>query len=215
MTENSFDQERALSLSAFNILNSSKDLNALCDSISEAFHRTSRKWSVDEGEDESHEINDWITASWAQTLVLRDREGRRNSKPIGSITYLVRLCGLNDYARDNPEWPWLGQACVIVAWQTGTSNGWAIGDFEPDWRDCIFHRGYGLWAWNETEGSNRANDDAHFFVLPVFSLHNENDIAKFVLKPFEMLFSEDDPHKHAVKALDSVPVLLPTSNKQT
>ncbi len=134
-------------------------------------------------------------------------------KPIGSVSIIVRLCNSHDCDGALPNWPWLDQACLILAWCVEAPvndewNYWRIGEFEVNQanRNHIAHVGDGLWVWQKDE-----QNSSYFFAPPIFALTDEQALKRFVLAPLKALFAAENPEALAKEALSDVPVLMPAS----
>ena len=194
----------ALFQSAQNLRKSSKDLDALYETIWERLDgkRVGKTKIADFDREDDGCSSDWIGWCWAGHGKLRGEAEQRR----GTISYLVRLCGSEDVDVDQPAKPWLSQACVIVGWQWDTNNVWLIEEFEASDADVLQYRDNGLWAYHDED----QDDFAFFYVLPLFALTSEQDIDEFILAPLQMLFPADDPAATAETALRGVPFLCPS-----
>jgi len=201
-------KSRALFQSAQNLRSSSLDLDALeenlwdalCENLADICNVTNRTENK-----EPVEVS-WVYSAHSCTGLVKSIGSNRSI--LGKITYVIRLCGTNAPPEEESvgKWPWLGQACVIMAWDRVRHLPWRIREFEPPNLVSIRHHGNGLWAW---QYSADQNDCAYFFALPIFSLKNSADLKKYIIWPFKKLFYADIPLEVAAKALDKVPVLKP------
>ena len=218
MSDNYFEKGQILFRSAENLRRSSSDLNALMNSIWEMISEKKVDFgNVELAKPQEGISNDgWIYSSSACNFILYEnlsatrspKPGRKpKQKPIGTITILVRLCGIEEDESAELQWPWLNQACLIVGWHKSRQESgeiWAIENFEARSENTIHHCTNGLWVWKED-----VDDYAFFFALPIFALRNENDLKNLVLKPLKILFETDDPRSMAATALSNIPALTP------
>lgn len=200
---------RSLFLSAQNLRRSAPDLDALLDSL----------WEVVEAEyfgpiedlgDEDSDDHGWISTGYAYNaaVLARGKKGKPLKQPIGSPTFIVRLCSTGEVEDESAHWPWLDQACLIVGWHGSDTpdDYWEIGNFEPTDENVanIAHAGSGLWAW-APDGEYYS----HFFAIPIFALRNEHDLKKYALRPLKALFDSGDPVAAAPDVLKDIPALQP------
>ena len=204
---NPFSEEgRKLFVSTENLRRSAPQLNSMWDAFWDFLLENKIEIGtikVHEG-DYEEECDDWVkTAQCDHVYVKQKTTGRGKPKTIGSISAIVRLCGTNAGANTSAAWPWLDQACFIVAWHK-TNEIWCLENFEPTHDSPIEHRGNGLWVWAEDD-----HDFSYFFVLPLFSLTSEEILFTNALKPLEQLFNANDPTEIAAGVLRDIPVLKP------
>jgi hypothetical protein len=211
---------RKLFRSAENLRSSSVDLSALMESLEKVLSKGGIG-DVRDAKDAEIEDSDWT--DWFNCACSRNKDVR-NKNPgkkgpasvVGTLTYIVRLCGAENATEQNLDWPWMDQTCLIMGWHKEKGEYWWIEFFDPNNSEAenICHHGNGLWGWQDT-GYEDAADAAYyggfFFALPIFALRNESDLMKFVLEPLKILFEADHPHTVAAEALAGVPVLTPAA----
>lgn len=172
----------------------------------------------DLGDEGAGDENGWLATGYAynaQVLSYPEQSPVKRGRPpkpiqIGSLTFIVRLCNIEEALDDAVDWPWLDQACLILGWHAADAPNdyWEIENFEPKDKnvECIAHVSSGLWAW-QLDGKYYS----YFFAIPIFALRNEHDLKKFVLRPLKTLFDSEDPVVSASEVLKHVPVMLATS----
>lgn len=204
---------RWLFQSAQNVRRSNADLNALLESLEEIVEKGYFKQIERlEDEDTAYE-SDWISTGFAYNASVRMPRipPQRKDRHIGSLTFIVRLCNLAEAENEPIDWPWLDQACLIVAWHRSQSDDdqWEIENFEPTDENVasIYHRGGGVWEW-KPEPSDKYK--AYFFAIPIFSLRNESDLKRYALAPLKALFYSEDPVTSARDVLKGVPAMQPS-----
>jgi hypothetical protein len=199
-------QGRNLFVSADNIRRTSADLDALWASMLEALEGQTFGGGVatEPKKRDSSYSTGWISSIYAQTFEIRKPPKKDGSagKVISTISFAIRLCGNSDVF-DEPVFPWLDQAALIVAWQP-FDDEWAAEDFEADNAEHIKHYGQGLYGWGDDGPSG-----AHLYALPLFAMRTEKDIAAFVITPLETFLLSDNPAEEAASAFKGVPVLRP------
>ena len=200
---------RSLFLSAQNLRRSAPDLDALMDSLWEVVTEEYFGPIEDLG-DEASDDHGWISTGYAYNAAVleRGKSGKPLKRPIGSLTFIVRLCNTGEVEDELVRWPWLEQACLIVGWHgsNAPNDSWGIWNFEPTDENVahIVHAGSGLWAW-----TNDGEYYAHFFAIPIFALRNEHDLQKYALRPLKALFDSEDPVAAAPEELKDIPALQP------
>lgn len=202
MIDDDIENGRKLFRSAENLRRSSLDLDALMESLHEiVMEETFADGAIEKvkGEDESSGT-DWVTHIYTDNYKIR-RTGRGRAL-LGTITFVVRLCGEEEPV-DGPDWPWLDQACLLVCWHKDVDDHWYAGNFEPSEEAHIRDHRNGLWSWQHD-----GEDWSYFFALPIFSLRNEADLRRLVVKPFKILFESDDIPGAIAAAFMNVPVLM-------
>lgn len=207
MSQDPNEESKILLESAANVMRSAQNLDTLFSSLYDILSETDfgGRNKDDSGNDGSSG-NDWITPVYTRNILVKQLcRGRR--QPKGRITYLVRLCGVEDDA-EGLDWPWQTHACLIVGWLHGGKGGWAPEDFEPSQSGSIHHLGNGLWG--RGDGPDEV-ENGYFFVLPLFALRCDDDLRNFVAKPLEALFQADAPRTAAPAALSGIPVMGPLS----
>ncbi|PLS21967.1 hypothetical protein C0U40_05865 [Amylibacter cionae] len=206
-TDKAVENGKILFQSAENLMQAALDLDALMESIWDLL--AEETFLGGEMKDSSHADdnsgNDWITPIYSANGEVRGKG--KGSPRLGTITYVVRLCGKGSLLPPLPNWPWLEQASLFVGWHK-LNDYWGPEDFEPSEADNLHHRGHGLWAYRDEKDRQ---DYGHFFALPLFSLRTENDLKRFIVTPLKTLFQADDLEAVVKEALREVPVLLPSS----
>ncbi len=210
---------RRLFQSTENLRKSIPDLYALIDSLRNFVEEEEFFGEVtDLGDEDAGGKGEWLSTAYAYNAGVMSSPKRvqgqkgpnKSPKQIGTISIITRLCNSDDLNDAIPAWPWLNQACLIVAWhpKDNPEDNWEIENFEPNDENVvsIVHLGKGLWSWREDE-----KDYAYFFVLPIFALRNEFDLKRFALHPLKLLFDADDPGAVAEDAFRNVHVLMPQS----
>lgn len=201
------EEGKTLFRSAENLRRAALDLNALMDSIWDILsEETFLGGEVrDAHKEDDYFGNDWITPIYASNGEVR---GKGKGAPrLGTITYVVRLCGNSVPFAPLPNLPWLDQACLFIGWHKG-NDYWGPEDFEPSEEANLHHRGRGLWAYREHEDSE---DYGNFFALPIFALRTEDDLKRIVVEPLKKLFQAKDPELVVEDTLRDIPVLMPSS----
>ena len=211
---------RMLFQSAENLRRSAPDLDAMLSSLWEILETKEFFADIaDLGDEDNGGSGEWIATAYTYNAGILSKAKRapgqrgrsKNPKQIGTISIVVRLCNSTDLEGDLPDWPWLEQACLIMGWHLGqdADDVWKIANFDPEDEALasIGHVGDGLWAWSDEQGEN-----AHFIVLPIFALTDEDALKRFALRPVKSLFNANDPKSVARSALQDVPVLFPTSS---
>lgn len=204
MTDETWSENgKTLFQSAENLRKASLDLDAMCESLWEITFDA--KFAGGFVKNAPKEDDNWET-DWIIPIYTGNGEVRasgKGSRRLGTITYVVRLCGSEDPAEGPSDWPWLDQACLFVGWHR-SDKYWTPEDFEPSKAETIRHLDAGLWARHDGGGAR-----GFFFVLPLFALRDEGDLKQFILKPLQALFGEDNPVNAAKGAFKGVPVLQP------
>ena len=160
----------------------------------------------DAGEEDESDETDWVTWACSGNAKVRVRKAKRGRASFaGTVTCIIRLCGSEDAAEQDPGWPWLNQACLIMGWHKN-DDFWYLENFEPANVANVHHRGDGLWAWQDADDKG---DYAFFFALPIFALRDEGELKRLALTPLKVLFEADDPRAAAAAAFNGVPVLQP------
>jgi len=205
--EEMFKYGQRLFQSAENLRKSALDLDALMESIWDVL--SEEKFDGGQVKDALKEDdkfgNDWITPIYSGNAEVRGRG--KGSPRLGTITYVVRLCGNDAPVTQRPNWPWLDQACLFIGWHK-CNDFWGIEDFEPSEAENLHHRGHGLWAYRDHED---VKDYGYFFALPIFALQSETGIKRDIVDPLKTLFEADNPKLVAQEAFRGVPVLVPPS----
>ena len=149
--EEMIENGQRLFQSAENMRRSALDLDALMESLWDLL--LEETFAGGEVKDASREDdssgNDWITPTYTGNGEIRSKG--KGSPRLGTITYVVRLCGNGAPTSELPNWPWLNQACLFVGWHK-SNDYWGPEDFEPSEADNLHHRGQGLWAYGDREG---------------------------------------------------------------
>jgi hypothetical protein len=215
--EEIIENGRRLFQSAENLRKSAPDLDALMGSLWEAVEETKFFGEiVDLGDEDTGGDGEWLAPAYAYNAAVLSYPERlpgqlganKKPKPIGTLTFIMRLCNSGGAEEHTVKWPWLDQACLILGWHPkyNTKDNWEIDNFNPEDENiaAIIHIGNGLWAWREQE-----ENYAYFFTIPIFALRNENDLRRFALVPLKRLFNSDDPVLTAEEVLSGVPVLQP------
>ncbi|SDG52037.1 hypothetical protein SAMN04488245_103129 [Alloyangia pacifica] len=170
----------------------------------------------DLGDEGAGDEDDWLATGYAYNAkVLRRPElspvkRGRPPKPIqlGTLTFIVRLCNIEEVEDKSVDWPWLDQACLILGWRASDAPNdyWEIENFEPKDENVasIAHAGSGLWAW-----PLNGKYYSYFFSIPIFALRNEHDLKKYALRPLKALFDSEDPVAAASEVLKHVPTMQP------
>jgi len=187
--EEILENGRNLFQSAENLRQSAPDLDALMASLSDLLSKETfagGKAKYASREDDSSG-NDWIATTYTGNFEVRGQG--RGAPRIGTITYVVRLCGNDAPSSQDPTWPWLDQACLFVGWHRN-HDYWGPEDFEPSEARNLHHRKHGLWAYCHPEENE---DSAYFFAVPIFALQNEKDLRCVVVDPLTTLFQNDSP----------------------
>lgn len=216
-TEEIIESGRRLFQSAENLRQSAPDLNALMLSIWEALEETTLFGDVEDlGDEGTGGDEEWLTTAYAYNAAVFSSPERlqgqrgpsKKPKRIGTLTFIVRLCGQRGVEEYTAKWPWLDQACLIVGWhpKDNPDDNWVIDNFDPEDENLagIIHVGNGLWAWQE-----QGKKYAYFFAIPIFAFRNENDLKRLALRPLKILFDSDDPVHAAEEALRGVLALQP------
>ena len=190
MLEETASNDQFLFRSAANIRRASVELTAMLDSL----WRMLVSGEIDLGKIVDAGVGDdtgadWVTKSlayYAKVIGCRRRQ-------LGTITFLIRLCGREETGGDLPNWPWLDRACLIVGWHTGDDKKrfdcWEAEHFEPSFgADNIRNDSGRVWTCIE-EGEAYSS----FFVVPVSALKDDSDLKKHVLEPLKALFEGGDP----------------------
>lgn len=200
-------QGQTLFQSAENLRKSALDLDALMESVWDVLSEESfAGGEVREANKEDDSFgNDWVTPIYTGNGEVRGKG--KGSPRLGTITYVVRLCGNDAPVTQRPDWPWLDQACLFIGWHK-QNDFWGPEDFEPSEAESLHHRGDGLWAYKDHDDNE---DYGFFFVLPIFELKNEKNVKEYIVNPLKHLFNADDPKSVAEDALGEAPVLLPSS----
>lgn len=202
--------------SAQNVRNSARDMQALLDSVWERMKKREFFGEMMDLEDDyARDDFEWLLTAYAynaQIMSAPPKTGKGRppkSKPIGSISIIVRLCNPDPLPEDVPDWPWLNQACLIIAWCNENSADvyWSVGGFDltSENKRCIEHRGNGVWGWQD-------DCSGHFYVLPLFALRGEAEIDRFVVNPLQALLNADDLDAASVTAFNDAPVLTPVTS---
>lgn len=215
--EEIIENGRRLFQSAQNLRQSAPDLDALMESLWEAIEANKFFGEIEDlGDEDAGGNGKWLATAYAYNAAVLSYSERlpgqrgpsKKPKPIGTLTFIVRLCNSGSGEEHTEQWPWLDQACLILGWhpKDNPDDNWEINNFEPEDENlaAIFHIENGLWAWREHD-----ENYAYFFAIPIFALRNENDLKRFALVPLKRLFDSDDPVRAAEKALSGVPVLQP------
>ena len=127
--EEILENGRNLFQSAENLRQSAPDLDALMASLSDLLSKETfagGKAKYASREDDSSG-NDWIATTYTGNFEVRGQG--RGAPRIGTITYVVRLCGNDAPSSQDPTWPWLDQACLFVGWHRN-HDYWGPEDFE-------------------------------------------------------------------------------------
>lgn len=215
--EEIIENGRRLFQSAENLRQSAPDLDALLKSLWEAVEEGVFFGEIkDLGDENAGGGEEWLAPAYAYNAAVlsspvrlpSQRGPNKKPKPIGTLTFIVRLCNSGDFDNHIVKWPWLDQACLIVGWhpKDNSEDTWEIDNFNPEDENlaAIIHVGNGLWAWQEQD-----KNYAYFFAVPIFALRNENDLKRLALTPLKRLFDRDDPVSAAEGVLSGVPVLQP------
>jgi hypothetical protein len=203
--ESVIENGRRLFQSAENLRSASLDLDAMMESIWEIIaDENFAGGSVENAKKEDDTWGtDWVTPIWTGNGKVK-RIGRGRAL-LGTITYIVRICGNGASAVKPLDLPWLDQACLLVGWHK-CDDYWGAEDFEPSEEKNLHHRGGGVWAYQDEEDQV---DYGYFFALPLFALKDEVDLKRFVLSPLKILFEAEDIGDALESALRHVPALLP------
>lgn len=215
--EEIIENGRRLFQSAENLRQSAPDLDALMESLWEAVEGTKFFGEIEDlGSEGTGGDGGWLAPAYAYNAAVLSYPERapgqrgpsKKPKPIGTLTFIVRLCNSGEVEDHTAKWPWLDQACLILGWhpKDNPEDNWEIDNFNPEDENLvsIIHVGNGLWAWQE-----RDENYAYFFAIPIFALRNENDLKRLALSPLKKLFDSDDPVRAAEEALSDVPALQP------
>lgn len=206
MSQDPDEQSRLLFDSAANVVRSAQNLDTLFSSLGDILYEAEFGGRNERDADsDTWDGNGWITPVYTGNILVKQL-GRGRRPPKGRITYLVRLCGQENYD-DSFDGPWQTHACLIVGWHHG-DEVWEPHHFEPPEKENIHHMGVGLWGWGD--GPDEV-ENGYFFVLPLFALRSDDDLRNFVAKPLEALFQADDPRTAAPTALSGIPVMGPLS----
>lgn len=203
MIQDPTEQSRLLLDSAANVRRSALNLDTLFSSLSNILREAEFGGrNEDDSDNDKMDGNDWISPVYSGNILVK-QVGKGNRRPKGRITYLVRLCGMED---DDPNWdrPWQTHASLIVGWHRG-DEVWEPEHFEPSQQEWIHHMGSGLWGWG---GGPEEVENGYFFVLPLFAVRSDDDLRKFVAEPLTALFQADDPQTTAGEALAGIPVMV-------
>lgn len=164
----------------------------------------------------------WVYCSygWQASVIEKveyvpgQRGRKRRPKRLGTVSLHIRLCTDSDAEFSETDWPWLDQACLIVAWHEDKQNYgtkpvyWEASHFDPTREnvEAIWFQGHGLWEWGE--------GGAYFFALPVFSMKSEEDLDRKVIAPLKALFGKEDKPALAATALAGTGALMPYPDKR-
>lgn len=206
-TEDMIEHSQRLFQSAENLRKSALDLDALMESVWNVLSEESFEGGEVRGADKEDDSfgNYWVTPIHTGNGEVRGKG--KGSPRLGTITYLVRLCGNDAPVTQPPDWPWLDKACLFIGWHKH-NDFWGPEDFEPSEAEKLHHKGYGLWAYKDHDDNE---DYGYFFVLPIFALKDEKDVKERCVDPLKVLFATKDPKSVAKDALGGSPVLLPSS----
>ena len=187
---------RRLFQSAENLRRSAPDLDSLLNAVFdliEAEPATSVFGNVERGEDEDGGGKGfWLATAFAFNAIVmkpgrRRLRTRNDRRQIGTVTMVIRLCGSEDVPVPAPDWPWLDQSTLIIGWHLSPDKEdvWEIENFEPSTGGGhISYIGNRIWQWRQPN-----DGDYHFFVLPLFSLRDEDDVSRHVVAPLRVLFA--------------------------